>query len=104
MTVLDTFHLNASKAAQGMIPTTLAISGTRGLEIKPQIDYPPGEARRFAFTTEPLHVYAGQVTLLARFDTPVPPGSSLRAVLTYQPCTDDACLPATSKGLEISVL
>jgi hypothetical protein len=101
--VLDTFHLNASQAAQGMIPTTLSLS-VRGQNVRHQIDYPPGEERRFAFTSEPLRVYEGTVTLLARFDAPIPPGFALRAVLTYQPCTEDACLPATSKFLEISVL
>jgi hypothetical protein len=97
--VLDGLHLNANRAAQGLIPTTLALA-IRDDDIDATIDYPPGEERRFSFATEPIRVYHGTVTIAARLSKP-PTGGGLRAVLTYQPCTDDACLSATSKIIEL---
>jgi uncharacterized protein YyaL (SSP411 family) len=99
--VLDTFHLNANRAAQGMIPTTLALIGPRAAPIAATIDYPPGEERHFAFADEPIRVYDGTVTLVARLEQPLPPGATLRAALTYQACTDDACLSATTQAIDI---
>ena len=100
--VLEGFHLNANRAAQGMIPTTLAITAARGQQLEATIDYPPGEQRRFAFASEPIRVYEGTVTLAVRFEKPITPGATLRLILTYQPCTEDACLSATSKQIEVS--
>jgi uncharacterized protein YyaL (SSP411 family) len=100
--VLDGFHVNANQAAQGMIPTTLALSVPRGVEVSAQVDYPPGEERRFAFATEAIRVYEGEVTIAAKMDWPLPTGTPVRVVLTYQACTDQACLPATNKTVEVA--
>jgi uncharacterized protein YyaL (SSP411 family) len=100
--VLDTFHLNANRAAQGMIPTTLALVGPRAAPIAASIDYPRGEERRFAFASEPIRVYEGTVSLIARLEEPLPPGAILRAALTYQPCTEDACLSATTRAIDVT--
>jgi len=99
---LDTFHLNANRAAQGMIPTTLALAGPRGAAIAANVDYPPGEERQFAFAGEPIRVYEDEVTIAAHLDQPLPPGTKLRATLTYQPCTEDACLSATSQAIDVT--
>lgn len=99
--VLDGFHLNANRAAQGMIPTTLAIVAARGASLAATIDYPPGEERRFAFATETIRVYDDEMTIVARLTEPPPPGTKLRAALTYQACTQDACLAATSQAIEL---
>jgi hypothetical protein len=99
--VLDTFHLNANRAAQGMIPTTLTLALPRGVDGSATVDYPPGEERRFAFVSEAIRVYEGEVIFVARLAQPLPAGTPVRAVLTYQPCTEDACLAATSKAIEL---
>jgi uncharacterized protein YyaL (SSP411 family) len=99
--VLDTFHINANRAAPGLIPTSLLLA-SRGGDAEVTVDYPPGEERQFAFAPEPLHVYEGTVTIAARFSKPLPPGTGVRATLTYQPCTEDACLSATSKSIELA--
>jgi hypothetical protein len=99
--VLDTFHLTANRAAPGLIPTTLTLA-TRAGNADVTIDYPPGDERQFAFADTPIHVYDGTVTLVARLSTPLPSGAGVRATLTYQPCTEDACLPATSKQIELA--
>jgi uncharacterized protein YyaL (SSP411 family) len=99
--VLDTFHLNSNRAAEGLIPTTLALA-SRGGDTEVTVDYPPGEERRFAFTSEPLRVYEGTVAIVARLSKPLPTGTGMRATLSYQPCTEDACLVATSKQIEFA--
>lgn len=99
--VLDPFHLNANRPAPGLIPTTLTIA-TRAGNADVTIDYPPGEERQFAFADQPLHVYDGAITIAARLSTPIPAGTPVRVTLTYQPCTEDACLPATSKQIEFT--
>jgi hypothetical protein len=54
--VLDGFHLNANKPAQGMIPTTVAIAAARGASAQATVDYPPGEERKFAFASEAIRI------------------------------------------------
>jgi uncharacterized protein len=101
--VLEGFHLNANRAAQGMIPTTLAVVGARGAAVAAAIEYPPGEERRFAFASEAIRVYEGEVTIVARLAEALATGTTVRAALTYQACTEDACLAATSQGVEVVV-
>ena len=96
------FHLNANHAAQGMIPTTLSLAVPRDVDVTAEIDYPPGDERRFPFATEAIRVYDGEVTIIVRLDRPLPAGTVLRAALTYQPCTEEACLPAVSKTLDVT--
>jgi len=95
------YHLNANRAAQGLIPTTLAVAAAvEGDDVGVAIDYPEGHERQFAFATGPLTVYEGDAYVDVEFSAPLPAGTRVRATLTYQPCTDDACLSATSKVVE----
>jgi hypothetical protein len=95
--ILEGFHLNANRAAQGMIPTTFTLA-----DVPATIEYPPGESSKFAFATEPIRVYEGTVTILARLEKALPSGTKLRGGLTYQPCTENACLSATSKSIDLA--
>ncbi len=94
------YHLNANRAAQGLIPTTLALAAEMETGDDLEIDYPAGDERQVAFATEPLAVYAGTVAIAVRFAKALPSGVRIRATLTYQPCTDDSCLSATGKVIE----
>ncbi|MGB7156774.1 MAG: DUF255 domain-containing protein [Tepidisphaeraceae bacterium] len=96
--VLDGFHINAHEAGRGLVATQLTISG--GPEIA-AIDYPPGEAQRFAFADEPVHVYSGSVTIAVRFESQVQHDRPLQVSLTYQACDDSACLPPVTKRAEL---
>jgi hypothetical protein len=66
------------------------------------VDYPPGEEQRFAFATQPIRVYGGEVTFAVRVPSPPPKGQPLRMNLTYQACDDSACLPPVTKQLEVA--
>jgi hypothetical protein len=97
--VMENYHVNSNKAAQGMIPTTVALAGA---EVGATIEYPQAEDRGFAFASEPIAVYEGVVVVEVTFDRPLEAGTQVRVVVTYQACTEDACLAATSKEVRIS--
>jgi len=99
--ITDTFHLNAHPAGKGLVPTSLALTLPDGTAVAATIDYPPGEERRFAFAEETLRVYEGDVEIVARLDQPLPPGTRARVALTYQACTEDACLAVATKLTEV---
>jgi hypothetical protein len=98
--IAEGYHLNANRAAQGLVPTTLTVAGLREPDVR--IEYPPGEERAFAFTTEAIRVYEGEVVIVARFGRAPEKAARLRAAVTYQPCTEDACLSAVTKQIEVS--
>jgi hypothetical protein len=85
-----------------MVPTTLAITLADGTAVAARIDYPPGEERKFAFAEEELRVYEGEVEIVAQLDEAPPAGSRVRVALTYQACTEDACLAVATKAIEVS--
>jgi hypothetical protein len=78
------------------------VLGPRGAELSATIEFPDPEERQFDFAAEPLNVYEGVVVVEITLDEPLPPGTPVRAVVTYQACTQDACLPATSKETRIA--
>jgi hypothetical protein len=99
--VMENYHINSNKAAQGMIPTTVALAGAKGAEVGATIEYPEAEERAFAFANEPIAVYEGVVVVEVTFDRPLEAGTQVRVVVTYQACTEEACLAATSKEVRI---
>lgn len=100
--VMENFHINSNRPAQGMIPTTVAVHGPRGAELSATIEFPDPEERTFAFATEPMQVYEGVVVVEITLSEPLPRGTPIRAIVTYQACTQDACLAATSKETRIA--
>ena len=94
--VMDGFHINANVASAGLIPTSLAAVDT-GIV---QVEYPPGEERKFAFAEEPVRVYDGAFRIIVRFNEP-PTGDKLTLRLTYQACDDSSCLPPITKQFEL---
>jgi hypothetical protein len=100
--VTDTFHLNAHKAGRGLIPTALTLSlPDGGGAVAATIDYPPGEERKFAFADQAIRVYEREIEIVARLAEPLAAGSRVRVALTYQACTEDACLTAATKTIEV---
>ena len=98
--VLGGFHINAHTAAGDvpMIPTRLTVEGAAA-----EVEYPPGEERAFPFVEQPIRVYAGEVTILVRFNPPPTPDSKVKLSLSYQACDESACFPPITKQVEIDV-
>jgi len=91
-------HIHANQAAEGMVPTQLLVN-TDDAKVS-NIHYPPAQSLSAAFSDDALPVYAGQVCIAVRFDTP--PAAGVRLALTYQPCTDSACLVAVTQRIDVS--
>lgn len=85
LNIAQGYHLNAHDAGEGLIATTLRVGRPHEAAVA-GIDYPPG-------------AMAGQAIIAVRFATrPERRGEPVRLTLSYQPCTDRACLaPAVAR-------
>jgi uncharacterized protein len=95
--ILDTFHINAHEASEGLIGTSLAVVDAPDTKV----EYPPGEERGFAFADRPIRVYEDSAVLVVRFSQPVDPTRELMLRLTYQACDESACLPPVTKQFHL---
>lgn len=88
------WHLNANPASmEGLIPTSVVFNADVPIEVL-SVQYPEGREMRFAFADQALNVYDGRVVIRARLRTesPIPDGAQIRAVVSFQPCSDEVCL------------
>jgi uncharacterized protein YyaL (SSP411 family) len=95
--IRDGYHIAAHEPTAGMRATQLSISGDDAAGVA-GIDYPPGEQMRFPFSEEPILAYSGFVPITVTFANPPTAGSKVELAVHYQPCDDEACLPAGTKG------
>jgi uncharacterized protein len=101
MRIADGYHINAHEpGVDGLIPLTIEAAGD-GVELTPA--YPSGERMESAaFAVEPVMVYAGvirvPVELKRRGDV-----RRVRLIVTYQPCTDQACERPRRDSVELNV-
>jgi len=79
------------------VATELSIEGA---EIEP-IAYPPGQNIKFPFADEEIPVYEKRVVLPVNFKQE--PKGRLTVTITYQACTDSACLPPVRKAAMFEV-
>ncbi len=86
--VADGYHVNAHGAADPLIGTDLAVSGQHAAD-QTSVDYPPGKPLNVAGIA--TTVYAGEVPIAVTFARPMT--EAVELTLTFQPCTDSACLP-----------
>lgn len=92
LNIIEGYHVNANPASmEGLIPTAVSAEGA-ALDVT----YPPAATERYLFTDEPLSVYEGRVEIVVKADPSV--GS---ITLTYQACTDSACLAAETRTLKL---
>lgn len=89
----------------GMIPTQLSFQPCPGIEVQ-EILWPEPESATVPYMDEPVHLFRG--TILVRIqvsvDEEVPPGPvALQGTLSYQACTENACLPPGSTAFEVSM-
>ncbi len=98
------YHLNsASPTLTGLVPTELSLRDGEGLELT--VAYPEGRTRRFMYADEALAVYEDIVELEAtiRATGPVPRDIQPKLVLSYQACTDEACMEPRSIEVALQV-
>jgi suppressor for copper-sensitivity B len=107
MAIEPGWHTNSHQPTfEYLIPTKLEIEGPPGWSLE-GIDYPPGSLKTFAFEEEPLSVYDGEVTLLARLTVPADAADGPaegQFKLTYQACDDRSCLPPVTETQPLALV
>ncbi len=93
------------KSGAGLIPTVLSFSRVPGVRIA-HIRFPESQEKRFSFSKETIKVHAG--TFLVRAVLEVGEGASqgetkITGSLSYQACSDVACLPPETVPLSFQV-
>jgi uncharacterized protein YyaL (SSP411 family) len=92
------YHINAHEPLKGSLATQLSVVG-ENITVD-AIDYPAAKLERFAFATELMPVYSGEVTLTVHFNEP--PTHPFKVALQYQACDDSACLSPTTKSASVA--
>jgi len=100
------YHINDNAPLdEFMIPTSLVLEDNPDFEIV-EVYYPKGRRASFAFSETELVVYDGKVLLgilLKAKDGLAPGARAFKAVLGYQACDDESCLPPKELAFEIAV-
>ena len=107
LTVGSGFHINSNKPTSDLLIAT-AVEFAPDAHIKiGKVEYPAGQDFKIPIAPdEKLSVYAGDVKIVAPFMVAraTPPGSyNLKATLTYQACSDNACFPPKRIALDVPV-
>lgn len=72
------------------------------MDIIEKIDVPPPTRRKFAYADEEQAVLEGRIRVLVTLKEVPAPGTVLPLRLTYQACTDSACLPTVTRAVSIT--
>jgi hypothetical protein len=100
------YHVNANPAATDFyIPIEITVRDTCGILFgKPE--YPPSKKWRLKGTTDDLWVYDGAVALVipAKIRKDAAPGRySIRGIVDFQACDEEACLMPDSRPITITI-
>ena len=100
------FHINdPAPLDEFMVPTALAVEPGQGFEAL-EFVFPPSRRARFSYSEDELAVYDGEVVLgvLLKAEDGLAPGArTLKAVLSYQACDSETCLPPMDLAFVIAV-
>ena len=107
--IADGYHINAHDPGLAfLIPLKLRASGGTGIEV--QVDWPPGELyegplAQGRLAEGEMRVHTGEIKLPVRVEQVGEITGQPRLMLTYQVCTDYACLAPTTEtvGVELAL-
>ncbi len=96
-------HAPEKDGKKDIVPTALSFSSRRGLSLE-ALRFPRPDKKTVQYTSEPIEVLSGQVMVSATLV--VPEGASvgsnvLEGRLSYQACSDLACLPPEEVSLSV---
>lgn len=101
------FHINdPAPLDEFMVPTALAVEPGQGFEAL-ELHYPASHRARFSYSEDELAVYDGEVVLgvlLKAGDGLAPGARAIKAVLSYQACDSETCLPPMDLAFDIAVI
>jgi thiol:disulfide interchange protein DsbD len=93
------WHVNSHTPKEDfLIPTEVKFKPAAELKVS-AVQYPKHVERKFAFSDQKLAVYEGKTVFVVpgTVEAAAPPGPrTLTAVLSYQPCNENQCLPPAS--------
>jgi len=99
VTVAKGWHINsASPPDSELVATTVAATPPAGLTVS-GVRFPPAERKTFSFSSDPLEVYEGTVTVSLEISASVgtAPGEyAIPLEISYQACDNNVCLPPAS--------
>ncbi len=104
LNIQDGFHINANDPGMdNLIATSISLTGTDGVKL--EVAYPSGESRTYPYSDEPINVYEGHIAIdVQTIKTgEISSTGSPKLTLTYQACTDQACLLPTTVGIPIQI-
>ncbi len=100
------WHVNSHTPKEDfLIPTEVKVKPAPGLKFS-AVAYPNQLERKFAFSEQKLAVYEGKAVFLVpgTVDAGAAPGPrTITAVLSYQPCNDNQCLPPAQLTVMLAI-
>ena len=100
------WHVNSHKPKEDfLIPTEVKLAPAAGLKFS-AVAYPSDVERKLAFSDQKLAVYEGRTVFVipGSVEAAAAPGPrTLAAVLSYQPCNDNQCLPPTQLTAALTI-
>jgi hypothetical protein len=104
--VANGYHINSTKPEdESLIPTSLELADNPHFRLLGQ-KWPKPIQRKFPYTDSSIPVFEGKMRISLR--VAVAPGTpagdyNLRAIISYQGCSDEACLMPDELALDIPV-
>ena len=103
--VQNGWHVNSNQPTfDYLIPTEVQWVSPPGWR-EVTVQYPRGKMRTFAFSGQPISTYEGEFIVISHWMPP--PASSqpveISAVLRYQACTDERCMPPVKTTARLSL-
>ena len=100
------WHVNSHTPKEDfLIPTVVKLEPAPGLVFSP-VQYPRHKETKFSFSEQPLAVYEGKAVFLVpgTVDPKAATGPrTLKAVISYQPCNDNQCLPPAELTASLAI-
>ena len=100
------WHVNSHTPKEDfLIPTEVRLKSAPGLSFS-AVTYPKHKETKFSFSDQPLAVYEGRAVFLVpgTVDPKAAPGPrTLAAVISYQPCNDNQCLPPAELTASLTI-
>lgn len=104
--ILDSWYIYGPHKDGFMIPTELAFEETPGIRLE-NVQYPAPSSVTFEYSPEPLELYSDEIQIRAVLvvDKDAASGERmLQGILSYQACTETACIPPESVKFPVSFI
>ncbi len=106
VTFSEQWHANSHTPSEDyLVPSVLTLNKTNDFQFS-DIQYPPGQDKKFSFSDKPISVYHGKIFIRAhvKASKSLKPGqTSIAGTFSYQACNDLTCRIPTSVDFQLPV-